>query len=138
MNLLVNIDVPELERGVSFYTRAFDLRVTRRIGSDVAELEGAACKIFLLAKAPGSKPTDAPTLTRDYERHWTPLHFDVEVDDLDSAVARAVEAGARVETPAKTYSWGKIAMLVDPFGHGFCLLQLLGRGYDELPWQPVS
>ena len=27
---------------------------------------------------------------------------------------------------------GKIAHLADPFGHGVCLVQFLGRGYDEI------
>ena len=30
------------------------------------------------------------------------------------------------------YSWGKIAGVADPFGHGICLIQLLGAGYDEV------
>jgi hypothetical protein len=25
-----------------------------------------------------------------------------------------------------------MANLADPFGHGFCLLELRGRGYDEI------
>jgi lactoylglutathione lyase len=28
--------------------------------------------------------------------------------------------------------WGRIAQLADPFGHGLCLIQFLGRGYDEI------
>jgi predicted enzyme related to lactoylglutathione lyase len=54
------------------------------------------------------------------------------VDDLDAALARAIAAGARVEQPPATHAWGRIALLADPFGHGFCLLQFLGRGYDEI------
>ena len=60
------------------------------------------------------------------------MHLDVVVDDVDAAVARAVAAGARLEDPAATHAWGRIAHLSDPFGHGICLLQFLGRGYDEL------
>ena len=69
---------------------------------------------------------------RDYARHWTPVHLDVVVDDVDSAVARAVAAGARLEDPPATHAWGRIAHLADPYGHGICILQFLGRGYDEL------
>jgi len=29
-------------------------------------------------------------------------------------------------------AWGRIVQLADPFGHGWCLLQFLGRGYDEI------
>ena len=69
---------------------------------------------------------------RRYDRHWTPVHPDVVVDDLDSAVTRAVGAGAVLETAARDAPYGRIAMLADPFGHGFCLVQFNARGYDAL------
>ncbi len=36
------------------------------------------------------------------------------------------------EVPIEQHKWGKMAVLADPFGHGFCLLQFQGRGYDEI------
>ena len=54
------------------------------------------------------------------------------VDDIEAARARAVEAGATAEAPVSVAAWGKLALLADPFGHGFCLIQFLGRGYGEL------
>jgi predicted enzyme related to lactoylglutathione lyase len=69
---------------------------------------------------------------RRYGRHWTPVHPDIVVDDVDAAVARAVGAGAKLEAPAKDTAYGRIAMLADPFGHGFCLLQFNRQGYDAL------
>ena len=54
------------------------------------------------------------------------------VNDIEAAVARALAAGATLETPAKTSGWGKLAILADPFGHGFCFVEFLGRGYDEI------
>jgi predicted enzyme related to lactoylglutathione lyase len=51
---------------------------------------------------------------------------------MDEAVARAVGAGAKLEAPAKDTAYGRIAMLADPFGHGFCLLQFSDKGYDAL------
>ncbi len=38
---LINIDVDDLERAVSFYTAAFGLKVGRRLGPSVVELLGA-------------------------------------------------------------------------------------------------
>jgi predicted enzyme related to lactoylglutathione lyase len=32
----------------------------------------------------------------------------------------------------RTHVWGRIAVLSDPFGNGFCLIQFLNRGYDEI------
>ena len=130
MDLLINIDVPNLAEGVAFYTRAFDLVVTRRLGAGAAELSGLPVRLYLLEKPEGSIGAGADP--RRYARHWTPVHFDLVVDDLESALARAVAAGAKVESPIRVHVWGKIAILSDPFGNGFCLLQFLGRGYDEI------
>lgn len=54
------------------------------------------------------------------------------VDDVDAAVERALRAGAILEAPARDAPYGRIAMLGDPFGHGFCLLAFGERGYDAL------
>jgi len=42
------------------------------------------------------------------------------------------DAGAKVDEPAQDRAWGRIAILADPFGHGFCLLQFSGPGYDAI------
>jgi predicted enzyme related to lactoylglutathione lyase len=93
-------------------------------------LDGWPAPVFLLQKEPGS--IGAGTSRRSYERHWTPIHLDLVVEDIGAALARAVEAGATVEHQVRTEVWGKIAILADPFGHGFCLIQFLNRGYDEI------
>jgi predicted enzyme related to lactoylglutathione lyase len=56
----------------------------------------------------------------------------VIVEDLPAAVRRAVDAGAKLEREIEPKPWGAIALLADPFGHGFCLLEMKGRGYDEV------
>src|SRR4051812_48236369 len=113
--LLVNIDVPDLARAVAFYTQAFGLTVTRRFGTDGAELSGWPARVYLLEKPEGSFGAgDSP---RRYGRHWTPVHLDVVVDDLAAALSRAVTAGARAETEIRTAAWGRIVGLADPFGH---------------------
>ncbi len=38
----------------------------------------------------------------------------------------------RTSTRAKDAPYGRIAMLADPFGHGFCLVQFNRQGYDAL------
>ncbi len=130
MKLLVNIDVDDLRRAEAFYRAAFDLAPGRRFGGAI-ELLGAEAPIYLLKKAPGSEGASASP--RDYARHWTPLHCDVVVDDLEAALQRAVAAGAIAEGPVREAEWGRIVQIADPFGHGWCLLQFLGRGYDEIP-----
>jgi catechol 2,3-dioxygenase-like lactoylglutathione lyase family enzyme len=46
------------------------------------------------------------------------LHLDIEVDDLESAGARAVAAGA---TPAEFQPQDDVRVYLDPAGHPFCL-----------------
>jgi len=130
MTLLLNFDVPDVAAAERFFTQAFGLTVGRRFGADFVELLGWPAPVYLLAKKAGT--VGAGGDLRRYERHWTPVHPDIVVEDVDAAVARAVGAGAMVEAPAKDTAYGRIAMLADPFGHGFCLLQFNARGYDAL------
>lgn len=136
MDFLVNLDVDNLERGIDFYVQAFGLKVGRRFGNDGVELIGGPAPIYLLEKAPGSpaysvgKPV--PGAQRHYTRHWTPVHLDVVVEDINAAVERAIAAGAAQEQSIVTDDWGKLALMTDPFGHGFCFVQFLNQGYDEI------
>jgi predicted enzyme related to lactoylglutathione lyase len=134
MNLpvLVNIDVDDLRRAEDFYRSALDLQVGRRFGESGVELLGASSALYLLQKQAGSAPAPGVTQGRDYRRHWTPVHLDFVVPEIGAAVARAERAGAQLEGPVRTHAWGRIALLADPFGHGFCLIEFLGRGYDEI------
>ena len=130
MNLLINVDVPDLAASIAFYTDAFGLTVTRRFGADGAELDGWPVRLYLLQKPEGS--VGAAVSLRRYDRHWTPVHLDVVVADVEAALARAIAAGAHAETEIKTAAWGKIVTIADPFGHGLCLIEFLGCGYDEI------
>ncbi|HVF34294.1 MAG TPA: VOC family protein [Candidatus Saccharimonadia bacterium] len=130
--LLVNIDVDDLERAIAFYGAALGLRVNRRFGTSGAELLGAGTPIFVLAKPAGTPASSTSADVRRYERHWTPVHVDFVVPDIDAAVRRARAAGAVLEDRLATHAWGHIAHFADPFGHGFCLIELRGRGYDEI------
>lgn len=130
--ILLNLDVDDIERAVAFYTAALELRVGRRFDEGFVELLGAEAPIYLLLKAAGTAPFEATTKTRGYSRHWTPLHLDFVVTELDAAIERALAAGAVLESPPSQHAYGRLALLHDPFGHGFCLLQFEGKGYDEL------
>lgn len=69
---------------------------------------------------------------RAYERHWTPLHLDFVVEDLEAAIERSLAAGGLQEEPVREASWGWIAVMSDPFGHGYCLIQFSAAGYDAV------
>jgi predicted enzyme related to lactoylglutathione lyase len=124
--------VSGLAAATRFYGEAFGLIVGRRFGDAGVELIGAGAPIYLLAKAAGSAPAATVAQRRDYARHWTPVHLDFVVPEIEPAVERARAAGAALEGEIATHQWGRIAMMADPFGHGFCVLQFLGRGYDEI------
>jgi predicted enzyme related to lactoylglutathione lyase len=130
--VIVNVDVDDLEKGIAFYTSALGLRIGRRFTGGGIELVGAEVSIYLLVAASGSSPFHGAAQARGYGRHWTPVHLDFAVEDIEAGVASAVAAGARLEIPVTQHAYGKLAVLADPFGHGFCLIQLQGRGYDEI------
>jgi predicted enzyme related to lactoylglutathione lyase len=129
--LLVNVDVDDLDTATRFYCAAVGLEVGRRF-EGAAELLGASAPIYLLSKAPGTRAAAGSDDRRRYERHWTPVHLDFVVDDLERALARAEGAGASLEGGIENHPWGRLALLADPFGNGFCLLQFTRRGYDEI------
>src|SRR5687768_16586663 len=105
--LLVNIDVPDLAAGATFYTQAFGLAVGRRMGDDFLELLGLDAPIYLLRKAPGTEPAPTSGDERHYSRHWSPIHPDFTVDDLDEVTARVLALGATLEVPASDAPYGR-------------------------------
>ncbi len=132
MDFLINLDVDDLGRAERFYSRAFGLTPARRLGDDGLEMLGGPVPLWLLQKPAGSPASGTMGETRHYGRHWTPVHLDFVTTDIDAAVANAREAGAVLEQPVSTHAWGRLALMADPFGHGYCFLQFLGRGYDEI------
>lgn len=132
LQLRVCVDVEDLEKGVAFYRDGLGLTPGRRLGAFWAEMLGASSPVDLLSEPAGTPASPRSAAVRDYRRHWTPVHFDCIVPDVDAAVARAQAAGATLDREIQTKKWGRLAVLADPFGNGFCLLELRGRGYDEM------
>jgi predicted enzyme related to lactoylglutathione lyase len=131
MNLLVNIDVDDLEKATRFYSEGLGLRVGRRFEGWI-ELIGASAPIYLLPKAAGTAVSPKTDEKRAYGRHWTPVHLDFVVSDIRTAIARACAAGAALERDVTHHAYGKLALLADPFGNGFCLIEFAGGGYDAI------
>lgn len=129
MRVIVNIDVPELAPAIDFYSAALGLQLSRLIAEDVAELSGASSVIYLLRNPAGSHPVRTLPLRRHYSRHWTPVHLDFVVDDLDEAARRALAAGAVQESECVEWQEAKCISFADPFGHGFCLIEFAGDTY---------
>ena len=119
-------DVQALE----FHVQQMRQSIQSRFGEGGVELTGLPVRLYLLVKPEGS--VGAGDDLRRYDRHWTPVHLDLVVEDLEPALAQALAAGATLDSEPRTHVWGRIAVLADPFGSGFCLLQFLDRGYDEI------
>lgn len=127
ISLAIGIDVPDLKAGVRFYTEAFAFQQVAAPVPGVVVLRCGATSVCLLEKPAGSKPAPASEDRRRYERHWTPVHLDIHVDDLASALERALQAGAKAEQRFENAEHGSAAFCSDPFGHGFCLLETKGQ-----------
>jgi predicted enzyme related to lactoylglutathione lyase len=104
MDLLVNIDVDSLEKAIDFYRAAFDLKVGRRFGASGVEMLGSSAAIYLLAKMDGTQVSSLTAQRRTYERHWTPVHLDFVVEEIESAVQKAISVGARLEASIATHT----------------------------------
>ena len=131
-DLLLNIDVPDIEAGITFYTAALGLKLGRRFDEDFVELVGRSAPIYLLRKDAGSPIGPNGGDTRRYTRHWSPIHPDFVVEDIATAIGRATAAGAVQEGEICDAPYGRLAMFADPFGHGFCLIEFNREGYDAI------
>ncbi|WP_420474981.1 VOC family protein [Noviherbaspirillum sp. ST9] len=138
MRFILNIDVPDLVPAIRFYTDAFGLTLSRIIEDDVAELTGASSVIYLLQNVPGSRCAPSIPQGRDYARHWTPVHMDFVVEDLQAAAGRAIGAGAVRESECVEWNGSKCITFSDPFGHGFCLIEFEGDTYGMGESKPVD
>lgn len=131
LSVSVSIDVPDLQRGVSFYTDAFGCSTIAEPYPGVVVMKAGSLTITLLEKREQTRPSPDTRDLRHYDRHWTPVHLDFHVDDLAGALDRALKAGARKEQFFEHPEHGSAAFCADPFGHGFCLLQRRTRDSVE-------
>jgi catechol 2,3-dioxygenase-like lactoylglutathione lyase family enzyme len=103
ISVSVSVDVPSLEDGIRFYGEAFGFEKVSEPYPGVAVIRADGAQLLLLAKRAGIAPCPAPGATRDYDRHWTPVHIDIHVDEFKSALARALNAGAIQEHLSEAY-----------------------------------
>jgi predicted enzyme related to lactoylglutathione lyase len=123
ISVSISVDVPDLDDAIRFYTSAFGFTKSSASVPGVAVLRTGNMNVCLLEKRTGTRASTQTQETRHYERHWTPVHLDVHVDDLEAALARALEAGAVKEQTFENAEHGSAAFCSYPFGHGFCLIQ---------------
>jgi predicted enzyme related to lactoylglutathione lyase len=126
------IEVSDLERGIAFYRDGLGLALKRRLGPGWVELDGANLPIFLLGNRPVIAELGDTRAERSFARHWTPVHLDFIVSDLDAVVTRLTGLGASLDRPVQQAEYGRMANMADPFGNGFDLIEFSGAGYDAV------
>ena len=120
IKISVSIDVSNLKTAEAFYVEALGCKKIRDQGGMVV-LSVENSDIYLQEKAAGTKPLVSSSDSRDYERHWTPIHLDFICDNVDELVLKVIELGGLHEG-GESGEWGSIAYCADPFGNGFCLI----------------
>jgi len=123
ISMSISVDVPNLDDAIRFYTSAFGFTKSSAPAPGVAVLRAGNVNLCLLEKQTGTRASTNTEETRHYERHWTPVHLDIHVDNLEAALRRALDAGAVKEQMHENAKHGSVAFCSDPFGHGFCLMQ---------------
>jgi predicted enzyme related to lactoylglutathione lyase len=118
----LSIDVPQLDAGLRFYGNVFGFREKTRPFPTMAILDANNLTVCMHEKPAGTKSSSKGSDVRRYERHWTPVHVDVHVEDFDGALERIRAEGGVIETEFRTQGPKPVAFCSDPFGNGFCVL----------------
>jgi predicted enzyme related to lactoylglutathione lyase len=119
----VSIDVPNLELGLRFYCEIFGFIEIARPFPAMAILDANNVTICMHEKAAGTKSSPLGTATRLYDRHWTPVHVDIHVPDLDAVLEKVKSAGGAVEMEFTNQGPMPVGFCSDPFGNGFCVIE---------------
>ncbi len=119
----VSIDVPSLDEGLAFYCGVFGFAERSRPFPAMAILDGNNVSICMHAKAAGTGSSGPASPKRTYDRHWTPVHLDFHVPDLDSVLQKLVAAQGKIEAEYRTQGPHPTAFCCDPFGNGFCVIE---------------
>ena len=102
---------------IEFYKRAFGAVEEFRLTTPQGQLMHAMLRIG-----------NSPVMMAEEMPEWqslgpkalkgTPVVLHLYVEDVDAAVARAVDAGAKVTMPVQEMFWGdRYGQLEDPYGH---------------------
>jgi predicted enzyme related to lactoylglutathione lyase len=119
MKLEICIDVDDVDRAVEFYGRGLGLEIPQHEKDWAKAVLGD--QVFWIMKIAAGP---SGSISRDYKRHWTPIHLDFHVDDLDEVVKRARAAGGKLDREIqRNPDGGGIANLSDPSGNGIDLVQ---------------
>jgi len=115
----VAIDCADAPPVARFYEQLLGFEVTE-LGPRWAQLHDPAGGVHLNIQ--GEQDYVRPTWPEQSDAQQKMLHFEVEVDDLEAAVATALAAGgteAPWQPPDRDQS--RLRIMLDPAGHPLCL-----------------
>ena len=130
----LHLVVEDVPAAIDFYERAFGAQVTRVLhlpdGSiATAELDVDGLPVALAAPVPGT------TLATPGSTGTSVAAFRFTVPDADTAMDRAVAAGATVHSPVNDAFWGvRTGDVLDPSGHRWAFDQPL----REIPVEEIE
>jgi Glyoxalase-like domain len=113
----VTLDAPDAVALGRFYARLLDWQFFPGDGgggASVAPSENAGYNLGFQTEPDFVRPVWPP----ESGRQQMSMHLEIQVDDLDEAVAYAVEAGA---VEAGYQPQATVRVMLDPAGHPFCL-----------------
>lgn len=107
---------------IAFYTKTFGAKERYRFAMDDGrighcELEIGNSVIALSDEAPELN------VVSPKKQSGHSLSLVIDVEDVDAAWQRAVEAGAEVERPLKDEPYGRAGWVIDPFGHRWSIMR---------------
>ena len=106
---------------IEFYKKAFGAEELRRIPTADGKIMHAAVRIGDSMVMLVDEMPDWNCLGPN-SRGGSSVTIHLQVDDVDSFYARAVEAGATAKMPPADMFWGdRYGMVVDPFGHAWSI-----------------
>ena len=122
----VCIDCADADEMAEFYSRLLgweiagrDTPATRKGGAGWVALRDPAGGIALSFQA--EEWYQPPVWPEQPGAQTKMLHFDIEVDDLEAAVAYVVAAGGKVAAHQPKDRSHDLRVMLDPAGHPFCL-----------------
>ena len=121
-NVSVCIDVLDIKKATQFYANALECDIKNEEKKS-SQLTAENITIHLLEKEEKTNPLVNESASRHYSRHWTPVHLDFSVNDVEKTLSLIQKFGGTVEGKEEG-DWGIAAFCADPFGNGFCVIKI--------------
>lgn len=114
-NISVRYIVDDVDAAVNFYTSRFQFEAAMRPGPGFAMLRRGELRLLLNSPGAGGAGQTLADGSRPEPGGWN--RFQLEVDDLDGAVADLRSAGARLRGDVINGRGGRQALVADPSGN---------------------